>query len=69
MDHAINALQTYYEVTLEQFIEEHKSNNHESIVDNPYYLELKALSESLNILRQYEGLQLINLNEEIEHYL
>ncbi|EOR25316.1 hypothetical protein A500_10580 [Clostridium sartagoforme AAU1] len=69
MDHAINSLQPFYEVTLDQFIEEHRSDKYKKFSENPYYTEVKALIDAMNILRKYLGWETIKLKDEVEFYL
>lgn len=68
MDHAINSLQPFYEVTLDWFIKEHKSGKYKNLSDNPYYEEVKALIDAMNILRKYMGWETIKLKDEVEFY-
>lgn len=69
MDHAINSLQPFYEVTLDQFIEEHRSGKYKKLSDNIYYEEVKALIDAINILRKYLGWENIKLKDEVEFYM
>lgn len=69
IDHAINSLQPFYEVTLDWFLEEHRTGNYKKYSENPYYDELKALINAMNILRQYMGWDRIRLKDEVEFYL
>lgn len=65
MDHAIEALEVFYEVTLDWFMEEHREENHIKLSDNSNYHELKALIDAMNILRKYMGWETIKLSEEV----
>lgn len=65
MDHAIGALEVFYEVTLDWFMEEHREENHKKLSDNSNYHELKALIDAMNILRKYMGWETIKLSEEV----
>ncbi len=69
MDHAINSLQPFYEVTLDQFVEEHRSGKYKKLSDNPYYEEVKALIDAMNILRKYLGWGTIKLKDEVKFYM
>ncbi len=69
MDHVINAMQPYYDVTLEWFLSEQRSREYKSISDNPYYEELMALINSMNIIRGYLGWENIILEDELELYI
>lgn len=69
MDHAINSLRPFYEVTLDWFIEEHRSGKYKKLSDNPYYEEVKALIDAMNILRKYMGWETIKLKDEVKFYM
>jgi len=69
MDHVLNGMQPYYEVTLDQFMEEHRTGKYKKLSDNPYYDEVKALIDSMNILRKYMGWDPIRLKDEVGYYL
>ena len=69
MDHAINSLQPYYDITLDLFLEEHRTGDYKKYSENPYYDELKALINAMNILRQYMDWERIRLRDEVEYYL
>ena len=69
IDHAINSLQPFYEVTLDWFVEEHRTGKYKKYSENPYFDELKALINAMNILRQYMGWDKIRLKDEVEFYL
>lgn len=69
MDHVLNGMQPYYEVTLDQFMEEHRSGKYKKFSDNPYYDEIKALIDSMNVLRKYMGWDSIRLKDEVNFYL
>lgn len=69
MDHAINALRPFYDVTLDWFIQEQKTGNYKKLSDNPHYEEIRALIDAMNILRKYLGWGSIKLKDEVELYL
>lgn len=66
MDHVIEAMRPHYEVLLDWFIEEHKKGQCKKLSDNPYYDEIKALIDAMNILRKYLGWDSIKLSEEVK---
>lgn len=68
MDHVLNAIMPYYELTLDQFVEEHKNGKYKKLSDNPFYTELKALIDAVNVLRKYLNLKQIRLKDEIDFY-
>ncbi len=65
MDHVIEAMRVHYEVYLDQFIEEHRKSQYKKLSDNPYYDEVKALIDAMNILRKYLGWETVKLSEEV----
>ena len=69
MDHVLNAMQPHYEAVLNCFIEEQRIGKYKKFSENPYYEEIKALIDSMNILRKYLGWEVITLKREIEIYL
>lgn len=69
MDHVIDSIKPYYEVTLDQFLEEHRAKEYKKLSDNPFYDELKALIDAMNILRKYLGWDTLKLSEEVNFYL
>ena len=69
MDHVLNAMQPHYEAILNCFIEEQRIGKYKKFSENPYYEEIKALIDSMNILRKYLGWEVITLKKEIEFYL
>lgn len=68
MDHVLNAIMPYYELTLDQFVEEHKNGKFEKLSDNPLYDELKSLIDSMNVLRRYLNWEQIRLKDEVDFY-
>ena len=69
IDHVLDAMKPYYEVTLDWFIEEQRTGKYKKFLGNPYYEEVKALIDSMNILRKYLGWDTIRLKDEIAFYL
>ena len=65
MDHVLDGMYPHYEVTLDWFMEEHRTGKFKKLSDNPWYGELKALIEAMNILRKYMGSETIKLSEEV----
>lgn len=69
MDHVLDAMEPHYEVTLDWFLEEHREKNHKRLSDNSYYHEIKALIDSMNILRKFLGWETIKLSEQVAFYM
>ena len=65
MDHVIEGMQPHYEVLLDWYIKEHRKGQYKKLSDNPYYGEVKALIDAMNILRKYLGWETIKLSEEV----
>lgn len=68
MDHVLEGMQPHYEAYRDQFIEEWKTGQYKKFSDNPYYGEVKALIDSMNILRKYLDWEIVTLKSEIEFY-
>lgn len=69
MDHVLDAIRPHYEALLDCFLEEHRTGNYKRFSDNPYYDEVKALIDAMNVLRKYLGWETIKLKDEVEFYL
>jgi hypothetical protein len=65
MDHVLEGLNTHYEVLMYWFVEEHKSGQYKRLKDNPYYLEVKAIIDSMNCIRKYLKWEPLRLSEEV----
>ena len=65
MDHVIEAMYPHYDVLLDWYIKEHRKGQYKKLSDNPYYEEIKALIDAMNILRKYLGWDSIKLSEEV----
>lgn len=65
MDHVIEGMWPHYEVLLDWYIKEHRKGQYKKLSDNPYYGEVKALIDAMNILRKYLGWETIKLSEEV----
>lgn len=65
MDHVLEAIQGHYEVYLDLFIDEHRKCQYKKLSDNPYYDEVKAIIDAMNVLRKYLGWDTIKLSEEV----
>ena len=66
MDHVLDAMEPYYEVTLDYFMDEQRTGKYKTLSENPHYREIKALIEAINILRKYMGWETLKLSEEVE---
>jgi len=69
MDHVLDAIRPHYEVTLDWFIKEQRTGKYKKFSDNPFYDEVKALIDAMNVLRKYLGWETIKLKDEVEFYL
>ena len=65
MDYILDVMYPHYVATLDWFIEEHRKGQYKKLSDNPYYGEVKALIDAMNILRKYLGRDSIKLSEEV----
>lgn len=69
IDHVLNSIRAHYEVTLDWFIEEHRTGKYKKLSDNPHYGEIKAMIDAMNCIRKYLGWERITLKQELEFYL
>lgn len=69
IDHVLNAMKPHYEAVRDWFMEEQRTGQYKKYSENPYFEEIKALIDSMNILRQYMGWDKIRLKDEVEFYL
>lgn len=53
MDHAINALKPFLEVSLDCIADELTSRNYEKLSDCPSYREAKALISAIHLMEKY----------------
>ncbi len=65
MDHVLDRMEIDYNITLEWFLEEHKTGKYKKLSENPFYEEVKAYIDSMNILRKCLGWVTIKLSEEV----
>lgn len=52
MDHAINALRPFLEITLQQVLEEWKSGKYKKLSECPNYNEAKAYVDAIRVLQK-----------------
>ena len=64
MDHVLSYPGTLRSL-LDWYIKEHRKGQYKKLSDNPYYEEIKALIDAMNILRKYLGWETIKLSEEV----
>jgi hypothetical protein len=53
MDHVINKINLYLEISMDQLIEEFKSNEYSKLSECPSYHECKAMVDSIHVLEKY----------------
>lgn len=68
VDHVIEGMEPHYEVTLDWFMEEQRLGKYKKLSDNPSYKEIKALIDSMNILRKFIGWETVKLSEEVKRW-
>lgn len=66
MDHVLERIEVFYQIYLDDFVDEHIQKKHKKLIDNSYYKELKAIIESMNPLRSFLGYEKMKLSEEIK---
>lgn len=69
IDHVLESINSHYEVYRDLFMEEHRAGKYKRFSDNPYYEEVKAIIDAMNVLRKYLGWETISLKKEVEFYL
>lgn len=69
MDHVMLKIEQYYDIYLDDFIEEQLKHNHKTLKENPIYPELKLLSDSINLYREYLDLPKIDIKTDVEAVL
>lgn len=65
MDHVYNAIRSFYEVYLQEFLDCHKTGKYKKLDDNPCYKEVKSILDSMNIIRKHLGWETLKLSEEV----
>lgn len=65
MDHVLEGMQTHYEAYIEIFIEYHQKGKYKKLSENPFYDEVKAIIDAMNVLRKYLGWEPLKISEEI----
>ena len=69
MDHAIESLQDFIDVTFEyQFMPEWKSGKYKKYSDCPSYPELKTLISASNIMRKYIGWEPLRIKDMMDTF-
>ncbi|MDU1412702.1 MAG: hypothetical protein E6929_07800 [Clostridium sp.] len=68
MDHLIDDFDIHIEWATDSFIKEWKSGKYRKYKECPSYTELKALIDSVNILRVYIGMEKITVKGIVEFY-
>jgi hypothetical protein len=53
MDHVINAITTFYEIEIEQLVEEWKSGEYKKLSDCPSYGSCRAMNDAIFVLEKY----------------
>ena len=66
MDHILERIEVFYEIYMDDFLDEQEKNNHINYPDNPVYNDLKVIIASMNPLREYLGLSKLKLNQEVK---
>jgi len=66
MDHVLERIEVFYEIYMDEFLDEQEKNNHINYSDNPVYSDLKVIIASMNPLREYLGLSRLKLNQEVK---
>lgn len=62
-------MQVHFDVLMDCFVREHRTGKYGKLSDNPYFEEVKALVDSMNVLRKYLGWEIITLKQEVQYRL
>lgn len=66
MDHVLEKIRSFYEIYLDDFLDEQQTGNYKKLSENPYYEEVKALIASMNPLREFLGYKRLILSDEVK---
>lgn len=66
MDHVYNSIEVHFEAYLDEFMDYHRTGKYKKLSDNPCYAAIKAIIDSMNILRKYLGWDSIKLSEVVK---
>jgi len=72
MDHAIDSIKTYFEISLEELYKEWTSGQYKSFTSCPTHAECEAYRKAINVLKaHYYGSQFepMTLKEHIETHI
>lgn len=72
MDHAINSLRTYFELSMEELHKEWESDQYRKLSACPTYKECSAYSEAINVLKKHlygDDFEAAPLQETLEGYI
>jgi hypothetical protein len=67
MDHVLEKIEQYYEIYLDDFINEHVREGHKKLSDNSHYKEVQTLIESMNPIRKLLGWPPLRLIDEVKN--
>jgi hypothetical protein len=71
MDHAINAVNVYFEISMDHLYDEWKSGEYRRLNDCPTYGEASTYREAINVMKKfyYGNQEPSSLQELIEAYI
>lgn len=67
MDHVLEKIADYFEIYMDDFIQEHITKGHRRLTDNSYYTEVKTLIESMKPLRRLLNMPPLRLKDEVRN--
>ncbi len=67
MDHVLEKIEQYYEIYLDDFLQEHTREGHTRLSDNSYYKEVQTLIKSMNPIRKILGMPPLRLIDEVKN--
>ena len=61
MDHIMAGIEEFLQPYLNDFLEEQRKHNHKTLNENPVYLELNLIVDSINLYRDFLSLPNLSL--------
>ena len=61
MDHIMAGIEEFLQPYLNDFLEEQRKHNHKTLNENPVYLELNLIVDSINLYRDFLSLPKLSL--------
>jgi hypothetical protein len=72
MDHAINSINIYFEITMEELYDEWKTGQYKKLSECPSYEEASTYRKAINVMKKYcygDSFKTYSLKEHIEGHI